>query len=391
MTRGVRIVVLGMVGDSPFAGVAWQALHYLEALRRLGHDVHYIEDTGRWPFDLDRNALTANPRYTVEYLGRVMAWAALGDRWAYRAVTPGRPVYGRSAREIAEVLATADVLLNLTGATVLGEEHRAVPVRIYLETDPVLPQIEVALGNRRWIELLAAHTHHFTFGERLGAADCGVPVGPFAYQPTRQPVVLEWWATAAPQDVDPSLLFTTVGNWRQREKAVRWRGTPLSWSKHERFAYVLDLPRRSRHRFELALARADAVALARLVNHGWRVLDAVALTKDLGPYRDYIQASHAEFTVAKEQNVRLRSGWFSDRSACYLAAGKPVVTEDTGFEAELPTGRGLFAFRTLDDAAAAVDAVATDYAGHARAAREIADAYLKAERVVGALLARAGV
>jgi hypothetical protein len=390
MTRA-RVVVLGMIGGAPFAGVAWQALHYLEALRRLGHDVHYLEDTGRWPFDVDRNALTADPRYTVEYLGRVMAQAALADRWAYRAVTPGRPVYGRPAREVADILATADVLINLTGATVLRDEHRAIPVRIYLETDPVLPQIQVASGNRRWIDLLAAHTHYFTFGERLGAPDCGVPVGPFAYQPTRQPVVLDWWASAVGRDVHPSLLLTTVGNWRQREKAVRWHGRPLSWSKHERFAHVLELPRRSPHRFELALARADAGALARLAGHGWRVLDAVAMTKDLGPYREYIQASHAEFTVAKEQNVRLRSGWFSDRSACYLAAGKPVITEDTGFDIALPTGRGLLAFRTLDDAVAAVEAVAADYAGHAHAAREIAEAHFGAERVVGALLARAGV
>jgi hypothetical protein len=206
-------------------------------------------------------------------------------------------------------------------------------------------------------------------------------------------VVLDWWRP--PRRRRPGaggpLRFTTVANWRQRDKDVQWQGRRLGWSKHERFELVLDLPRRSRQRFELALAAVDAAALARLGDHGWRVVDAVALSRELGPYRNYVWASSAEFTVAKEQNVRLRSGWFSDRSACYLAAGRPVVTEDTGFDRVLPTGRGLFAFRTVEDVLGAVDAIAGDPAGHAAAAREIAHAHFAAERVLGQLLDRAGV
>ncbi|HEX9819804.1 MAG TPA: glycosyltransferase [Methylomirabilota bacterium] len=389
----LRLVVLGLMGALPFAGVAWQVLHYLEGFRRLGHDVWYVEDTGAWPFDVEANAVSGDPRYTVDYLARAMAGAGFADRWAYRAACETGRVYGQPEPALRRVLAGADVLVNLSGATVLGPEHARVPVRIYLETDPVLPQIEVALGRRFTIEHLAAHTHHFTFGENLGAPDCEVPGGVFAYHPTRQPVVLDWWRPSplATPAANGLLRFTTVANWRQREKDVAWQGRTLGWSKHERFEMVLDLPRRSAQHFELALAAVDDAARARLDAHGWRVVDAVALTREPGPYRDYVWASSAEFTVAKAQNVELRSGWFSDRSACYLAAGKPVVTEDTGFGRVLPTGRGLFAFRSLDDALGAVDAIAADRAAHAAAAREIARAHFAAEQVLGELLARAGV
>lgn len=282
--------------------------------------------------------------------------------------------------------------MNLSGATVLRDEYLKTPVRIYLETDPVLPQIEVAQGVASTIALLEAHTHHFSFGENVGQAGCPVPVTRFAYRLTRQPVVLDWWAEdrRAPGDGEAAA-FTTVGNWRQRGKDVAWNGALYTWSKHVEFMKVLDLPVCTPHRLELALACDEADALAGLRAHGWRVVDALPLTRDLDPYRDYIQQSRGEFTVAKDQNVRLSSGWFSGRSACYLAAGKPVITQDTGFDRVVPTGRGLFAFRTPDEAVAALDAVARDYDGHRRAAREIAAEYFDAGRVLRRLLDEASV
>ena len=386
----LRIAVLGIAGRLPFAGVAWQTLHYLEGLRRLGHDVYYVEDTGEWPFDPERNGITADPRYTVDYLQRAMAWGGFEDRWMYVAASEARRVYGVTESTARQIVATADVLLNLSGATVLRDEHLRVPVRIYLETDPVLPQLEIAGGRQRTIDHLAAHTHHFTFAENLGGADCEVPRTPVSYRPTRQPVILDWWSPSAGAG-DPALLFTTIANWRQTSKDVEWEGRPLRWSKDERFALILDLPRRVRAGFELALASIDEGSVARLTAHGWRVIDAVALTKDLLPYRDYVWGSGAEFTVAKAQNVCLRSGWFSDRSACYLAAGKPVVTEDTAFGHVLPVGRGLHAFRSLDDAVAAVEAIVADSGSHQRAAREIAREYFASGPVLGDLLRGAGL
>jgi hypothetical protein len=387
-----------MMGRAPFAGVAWQVLHYLEGFRRLGYDVYYVEDTGDWPFDPERNSVTADCTYPAKYIARLMEWCGLADRWAYRAAAQGGRAVGPAAPRLASLLRRADILVNLTGATVLRGEHLCVPVRIYLETDPVLPQLEVAEGRQSTIDLLAAHTHHFTYGENLGAADCGVPVGRFAYQPTRQPVVLDWWAAAADDPPRAGTLFTTVASWQQSGKDFRWRGETYTWSKHHEFLKFLELPRRAGPRFELALApggpEAAATfpdALALLTAHGWCVRDALTLSRDVIPYRDYLRRSRGEFTVAKDQNVRLRSGWFSDRSACYLAAARPVITQETGFSKLLPTGEGLFAFTTMDDVLAAVDAIESDYEGNCRAAREIAHDHFAAERVLAHLLARAGL
>jgi hypothetical protein len=400
---GLRLVIFGMVGRMPLAGVTWQALHYIEGFRRLGFDVYYIEDTGDWPYDPERNTVTGDATYTVDFIGRLMESHGLSDRWAYCAAAQGGRVFGLSESRVARLFERADVLVNLTGSTVLRAEHLRVPVRIYLETDPVLPQIEVAKGNRFSIDLLSAHTHHFTYGENLGAPDCGVPVERFTYHPTRQPVVLDWWE--APPGL-PAGPFTTIASWRQSGKDLEWNGETYTWSKHHEFLKLIDLPRRTVQPLELALALKtggkngtgcgrpddeDSEAVRLLCSRGWRVRDGLPLSRDLSSYRDYIQSSRGEFTVAKDQNVRLRSGWFSDRSACYLAAGRPVVTQDTAFGKFLPTGEGLFAFQTMDDVVEAFEAINSDYEQHCRAAREIAREFFSADKVLRSLLVTAGL
>jgi LmbE family N-acetylglucosaminyl deacetylase len=389
-----RVIVLGMAGRTPFAGVAWQALHYLEAFRRAGCDVHYVEDTGDWPYDPDRNTITDDCTYTAAFIARLMRWAGFEDRWAYRAPVPDRRVYGLSASGLQRILEGADALVNLCGATVLTAEHLRVPVRVYLETDPVLPQIEAAQGRQFTIDLLNAHTHHLTFGENIGSPDCGVPLGPFRYLPTRQPVVLEWWApgpaTGKARSARDSR-FTTVASWHQSGKDIAWNGDTYTWSKHHEFLKLIDLPGRTPDAIELALAAVDREAIALLTAKGWSVVDALALSKDILPYRRYIRGSRGEFTVAKDQNIRLRSGWFSDRSACYLAAGRPVITQETGFSRILPTGEGLFAFTRLEDVLSAMDAIRSDYERQSRAARAIAAEYFEAEKVARAFLTQASL
>ena len=391
--RRGRVVVLGMMGRTPFAGVAWQALHYLEGLRRLGFDVVYVEDTDDWPYDAVRNTITDDAGYTLGYIGRMMAWLGLADHWAYRSPVDG-VVRGPLADRVPQLFRDADALVNVTGSTVLRDEYLSAPVRIYLETDPVLPQVLIAQQDQYMIDLLAAHTHHMTFGENLGAPDCGVPVTRFAYRATRQPVVLDWWNGRTAQSPVPTPVaapFTTVSNWKQSGKDVEWRGEVYRWSKHHEFLRFLDVPGRSAEAFELALACSDADVLALLTRHGWRVRDALELSRDILPYRDYIRGSRGEFTVAKDQNIRLRSGWFSDRSACYLAAGRPVITQETGFSAILPTGKGLFGFTTLDDVLTALDSIAGDPAGHGQAAADIATEYFGAEGVLGRLCEQVGL
>jgi hypothetical protein len=320
-----------------------------------------------------------------------MARCSLERSWCYCDVASGG-VYGCSERQLRQTLTAADVLINLSGVMVLRDEHMRIPVRVYLETDPVAPQLEIAKGSRFSIELLAAHTHHLTYGENFGAPDCGVPLGRFHYRPTRPPVVLDWWEQRNGINDDVAMAqpvarpFTTVANWRQRDKDIVWRGRLLTWSKDVQFMPYLALAHRVGVPIELALAGANAETVSLLRAAGWRVRPAGPLSKDLDAYRDFVRCSAGEFSVVKEQYAALRSGWFSDRSACYLAAGRPVIMQDTGFGCALPTGEGLLPFSSIGDAVAAFQSVVADYEYHCNAARAIAQEYLRAETVLGALL-----
>jgi hypothetical protein len=390
----LRIIVLGIMGRTPVAGVAWQTLHYLEGIRRLGHEVYYIEDTQTWPYNPETAA--SDSAYTVRYIDRLMTWCGLGDRWAFRDVSQNGQIQGLSELALSTLFKEADAIINLTGSSELRETHLQVPLRVYLETDPGVPQIEISQGNPYTIDFLSAHTHHFTFAENFSQQGCLLPVGPFQYQPTRQPIVIDWWQADDGFDanerlrVSDSPSFTTIATWKQSIDIV-WNGEIYTWSKDRQFLKFIDLPSRSRQAFELALACDDLKAIASLKSHGWQILDALPLTRDIVPYRNYITGSRGEFTVTKDQYVRLGTGWFSDRSACYLAAGRPVITQDTGFGKFLPTGEGLFSFNTEEEILAALDAINSDYERHSRTARAIADEYFRAEVVVGHVLQNLGL
>jgi hypothetical protein len=384
----LRIVLAGGVGSMPFAGVAWQVLQYLEGFRRLGHDVFYLEDTQRWPYDPVNDTVCDDARPAIAYVAQLMERVGLERDWAYRDVAQGQ-LHGATDEELARRLGQADLLINLSGVMVLREEHLTIPVRIYLETDPVTPQIEVAQGREFTIEFLAAHTHHFSYGENFGAPDCSVPVSRFDYLPTRPPVILDWWDTGSPPALDRRA-FTTIANWRQTSKDIVWQGRKLTWSKDVQFRQFVDLPQLLDQPLELALSSDDDQAIDGLRRAGWRVRPAGPLSKDIDAYRSYIRDSAGEFSVAKEQNVALRSGWFSDRTASYLGAGRPAIVQDTGFGCALPTGEGLFAFSTLAEAQVALEAVTADYARHCEAARAVAHEYLRAETVLDGLLQGAG-
>ena len=379
------IVVFGIMFWYPLAGVTYQFLHYLLGLRQLGWDPYYVEDTRRWVYDPDRNDTTPIPQANIERLAPVLAAHGFGDRWAYRSRNEEDRVYGIGDTRLRTLYREAAALLNVTGSQELYDEHLAHPRRIYVESDPVKSQLQVAEGDAETLRVLAQHDTLFTFGENLGHPDCGVPVERVTWLPTRQPVVLDLW----PEGAGAGSKYTTIATWRNRNDVV-YRGETYYWSKDREFEKILDLPRRRPGPFELA-TQVDAATAARLAAHAWRLRDAFFVSRDVAGYHAYLTGSRAEFTVAKDQNVRLRSGWFSDRSACYLAAGRPVITQDTGFGNVLPTGKGLFAFRDLDDVLAAVDAIESDYEGHRRAAREIAVEYFDAARVVGSLLERAGL
>jgi hypothetical protein len=369
--------------------MTWQVLHHLVGIRRLGFDVWYVEDSDRPVYHPTTYWPTQEYRENVAYLARHMERIGLGERWIFRP--PAQYATCCGARDLAglhRLYREADAVLNLCGAQELRPEHQDIRCRVYLETDPVASQIGVAIGHQPTLDSLAAHHHLFTYGANLGAPDCLVPLERFHWHPTRPPVCLDWWAPTAPPAAEAAL--TTVANWKHTGRDIVWQGETYYWSKHYEFLRFVDLPSRAALPLELALGTLDTADRDMLLHHGWRLVSA-ACVADPCAYRAYIRASRGEFTVAKDQNIRLRSGWFSDRSACYLSAGRPVITQDTGFGNTLPTGEGLFAFATEAEALEAIATVAGDYKRHAKAARQIAEEFFAAERVLGEVFQHIGL
>jgi hypothetical protein len=386
-----RLVVLGMMGRCPFGGQTWLYLNWLRGLARLGHEVWYVEDDATWPYDPRVNSLTDDPSYAAAYLDRVTRSIGQDGLWAYRPLyRGGEECYGLSAGRLRELYRDCDAILNLCGATVLNDDHRKAPRLIYVETDPVTNQLELANGKAKTLEVLTQHDTIVTYGENYGEPDCGVPMGGgFRYLKTRQPVDLDLW----PMAFDPAAArYTTIGNWKQQGQDVSWNGQTYYWSKHHEFLKFLDLPRRRPQLgFELWLNLDDPQDRQRLLDHGWGLASPLQASLDPWGYQELFRRSRGEWTVAKDQNVRLRSGWFSERDACYLACGKPVVAQSTGFEKFLPTGAGLFAFRNMDQVLQALDTIESDYAKACQAARAVAVEQLEATRVCRKFLEDVGL
>lgn len=394
----LQIVVLGTVASNPYAGMAWMHMQITEGLRRLGHDAYYFEMTSTWPFDPIRHAKVDDDNYATPYLGRVAESFGLKDRWALRRSFSDNEWRGLPASKAEEVLARADIVLNVSGATLPSKEGIRSSRLVYFGTDPVLHEIRYRNDDAYVVRLISEHEDVVTYGENIGTSISPVPPLPGLRAVTRQPILIDLWDTGAPERPE----FTTVGNWEQVGLDIVFEGETYRWSKHHEFLKWPELPKLINRPLELATnlsvrkphkefeavpaygASRDAQDL--LLENGWHTADGPSLSLDPWVYRDYIRASSGEFTVARDLNVRLRSGWFSERSACYLAAGRPVVTQDTGFGTVLPTGEGLFAFRTLEDILEAFDVIDADYERQSRAARAIAQEYFAAEKVLSKLL-----
>lgn len=389
LARRRKIVVLGMMSKIPVPGNIWLVAQYLIGFQRLGFDVYYVEAHGMTPFRLMHQAGDDGAVLASEFVAGVMKRFDLSDHWAFHSPYDNRH-FGMSDSALRALYQSADLIINLHGGTIPLPEHSATGRLIYLETDPVELEIELYNQDEAAVTFLEPHVAFFTWGLNYGHADCRVPLDPgFPFQPSCPPVLMDFWQ---PYAAGSAQLFTTVGNWRQH-RTVTFQGETYYWSKEREFRKFLALPDRVGHQFELALSSGshhekDAELLR---SHGWRVRDSMDFAEDLDGYRRYIAESRGEFTVAKDQNVRLRSGWFSERSATYLAAGRPVVTQDTGFGNVLPTGQGLFPFLTVDDATQAIQSINDDYPRHCRAATALAREYFDAPVVLGRLLDHMGM
>ena len=383
-----KVIVFGILFWFPLAGVTYQFIHFLLGLRRLGYDVYYIEDSGRWIYDPDLNDLSPNASKNIKAVAPILEAYGFKDRWGFRGDYPGGQCYGLDEARILQLYGEVEACLNVTGSQELREEHRACARHIYVETDPVAGQILVAQGDQDMIDTLTSHDTHFTYGGNFGQPDCRVPLERFNWLPTVQPVLLDLWDNQILPGADA--YFNTIATWQNQGKDIVFNGETYYWSKDREFRKFIDLPDDGGHNFELAVG-VEGTDRQLLEAHRWKLTDPVDLSRNMASYHDFIVNSRGEFTVAKDQNIRLRSGWFSDRSACYLAAGRPVITQDTAFGSYLPTGKGLFSFQTREDILAALEEISTDYRGNCEAAREIAAEYFAAEKVLASLMSRAGL
>jgi hypothetical protein len=382
-----RIILSGYLVRFPVGGYAWQAAHYLLGLKSLGYDVWFYEDTDHYNLAYDPCTQEFGPSYgygikaATTFLERI----GFGDRWCFIDSVGGMN-HGPGASVISELLREADLLINIAGVNRISTERRSGRRSIYVDLDPVYTQLRLVKGDEALRAILNEHCHLFTFGENIGSPYSETPTAGFEWIPTRQPVLMDLWENAGP----PRLVYTTVGKWDSQERDMEYQGETFMWRKRTEWYHYLALPRKTGQRFELAMDVESVPGDGKLLtDHGWHIVDPMYISTDPWRYRDYLRGSRGEFTVAKDMNVRLSSGWFSDRAACYLAAGRPVVEQDTGFGHVLPLGPGLHAFKTPDEAAEAVKLIEDNYDKANTHASEVAREYFAADRVLSSMLARA--
>jgi len=389
-----KIIVLGFMGGMPIAGVIWQHIHYIVGLQRLGHEVYYIEDTLNYPYDPVAFNISDDCSYAAQTLGRLAEEHGFKGRWAYcaRFKDPMESL-GMSLTEIRALYKEADCALNICGSHDMNEDLRTIRNLIYVESDPGVEQIKIDQGESATIGYLKEHHHLFTFGENIGTPAFVVPTHDFHWLPTRQPVVTDLWCSGVEASApDPDAMFTTICNWSTSgKKDIVWNDSNYLWSKSLEFLKFIEAPKRSGEPFEMATDIKKEEELALFAKNDWRLVLPHDLSVDWNGYRDYIRNSKGEFTCAKDQYVRLNAGWFSDRTACYLAAGRPVITQETGFAAHYGGKEGLLAFSTMEEIVDATAAIRADYKKHSRAALAIAREVFEAEKVLASLLDQAGV
>jgi hypothetical protein len=383
-----RVVCMGFMGRCPIAGVIWQHLHYIVGLLRLGHEVYYVEDTLSPCYDPIQFTWGDDSTYAAATLERLSREYGFEGRWAFCARhAPGMPCAGLDREKLRELYRTADAIFNICGAQEFNDDLLLSDRILYIESDPGVEQIKVDTGDPVTLEYLRRHAKLFTFGENIGSPAFPVPLHGLEWLPTRQPVATDLWLAPPPA---PGARFTSIANWNTSgKKDIAWRGETYLWSKSLEFLKFIDAPTRSGETFELATDIPDPAICRRFESNGWLLSLPHDLSADWDLYRRFIQGSKGEFTAAKDQYVRLDTGWFSDRTACYLAAGRPAITQATGFTRFYGAGqKGLFAFSTPDEIPEAVRAINADYAAHSAAAHEIAREFFEAEKVVAAILDR---
>ncbi len=374
----------GLLGQYPFGGVIWDYVQYLIGFRDLGHDVYYLEDTGAWPYDPINKTVSADCTYNVNFLDKMMREFGLEGRWIYRNGGDGK-FHGAGEKLARELMEHADVLINISASGLMNDYKIGVKHKMYLDGDPMFTQIGLLDDKKKegnaWIR---SHDSHFTFGLKVNDSDCGVPDCGIHWKPTIQPIALDYWPLQETSSHDGA--FTTVMNWASYEPR-EWNGKKYG-QKDMEFLKFMDLPMQTPQKFVMAMGKGvgSKRPTETLQQKGWTIVEPDEVIPDHHTYHEFLKKSKAEWSIAKNGFVEGRTGWFSCRSACYLALGRPVLVQDTGWTDHLPHGEGLLAFKTMEDCVSGIDEINKNYEKHRLAARRFAEEYLEAKKVCQNLL-----
>ncbi len=388
--KKLRIIVGGYIGLYPTGGALWDYIQYPLGLKMLGHEVYYIEDTMQYPVYQNEGAKWDDASSTVRYLKESMERFGLGGRWAYRDVASDQ-CYGMPLKKVLEICRSADIFINISCSTVVRDEYAQIPKRILIDSDPMFTQVTLfdELNGSKGTsvkKMTETHNYLFTFGENIGQSDCQVPDFNLKWLKTRQPVCLDYWTNKSSV---PKFGFTSIMNWSGRTKL---RFNNQDWGQKDvEFLKYLDLPQKfPGHKFDVVinppLYRDSQFSLEKLQQKGWNIFPPAREVSDSSGYAEFIKTSLAEFGIAKETYVKSVSGWFSGRSACYLAAGRPVITQETGWSKFIPQGDGLFAFKDMDSAVSSIRTVQENVKRHSNAAVDIARNYFDSNLVLNDMI-----
>jgi hypothetical protein len=380
------LVIAGALAQRPgVGGHTWALLQYLLGFKRLGWKTLFLDyvEPGLCVDDEGRSCSfdsSVNLRYVLD----VLKFFGLEEDYVL-IDSGGESLFGMPRSRLLERVGHSAALLNIMGflrdEEILGHASK----RIFLDIDPGFAQFWDELRLHRPFD---GYDAYVTIGLNIGCQDCTIPTCGLDWIVTPQPVVLEWW----PRSDVPGQSFTTIASWRGAYGPVEFQGESYGLRAHQ-FRRFVDLPRLTGEHFELALAihPAETKDLALLSTKGWSLVEPKIVAGDPLSYQTYIGRSLAEFSVAKDLYVRTRGGWISDRSLCYLASGKPVLAQETGFSRHYPTGEGLITYSTLDEAVAGVEEITRHPDRHRRAARALAEEYFDSDKVLARLLQRLGV
>jgi hypothetical protein len=383
MPKPLKIIVGGYIIGYPLGGLTWHYLNYLLGLHELGHEVWFLEDSGSYstPYNPTTKTSDADPAYGIEYLRRAFKEFGLPARFCYYSQFLDR-YWGLSRQELHELLASADLLLCISAVTPMREDRPRPRRTAVIDTDPVFTQLRMQRD-----ESFKNYYKQFdcmaTFGRLIGTSACPLPTHGFGWIPTHQPIALRHWPVVPTGSKD----FTTLGKWQHAaDRDVQFNGQTFRSSKAIEWMKLIDLPGKVPWRMTLGMEAMPPASAHEFSSHGWQIVDPETASLSCTGFRGFVQNSAGEFTVAKQIYADVPSGWFSDRSAAYLASGRPVVTQATGFDRWLPTGQGLFSYQTAEEAAAALQIIAADYPTHSEAARALAEAQFQSGKVLTELL-----